>query len=128
MAEHGITTKDEMVRERPGTVATCTCGWRSAWGVQDGSAESDAHDHQMQHDPEARARHEKRMAEWRAENAARIAARATVIQPKATEHYHGCSCHLSAPCGACENCKHPAGDFADECPNDCQDCDTEHDY
>ena len=131
MAEHGITTNDETVRGHPGTVATCTCGWRSSWGVRDGSAESDAHDHQMRNDPEALARHQKRMEEWQAESdaraAARIASHANVVRPKVTERSHECRCHLSAPCTPCVNCKHPGGAF-DDCPNDCQDCDIEHDY
>ena len=32
---------------------------------------------------------------------------------------HECTCFLSAPCGACENCVHP--DYP-ECENDCQEC------
>lgn len=35
------------------------------------------------------------------------------------ERCHDCSCHISAPCGACENCGH--WDHPD-CENDCQDC------
>ena len=128
MSEHSMTTKDEIVRGRPGTVATCTCGWRSAWGIQDGSAECDAHDHKMSHDPEYRAESKNRMAEWRAENAARAEARATTTPPKQSEHFHNCSCHLGAPCGACENCSHPSGDFEAECPDSCQDCEADHDY
>lgn len=35
-------------------------------------------------------------------------------------HDHDCSCHLSPPCGRCENCAHPDDD---DCPeNDCQNC------
>lgn len=36
---------------------------------------------------------------------------------------HNCSCHINPPCGECENCKH--WDVTD-CPNDCQDCDIDH--
>lgn len=36
-----------------------------------------------------------------------------------SDHCHPCSCHLSPPCGACENCTHPD----DVCPEgDCQNC------
>lgn len=28
-----------------GTVATCTCGWKSSWKTRDGSAECDAANH-----------------------------------------------------------------------------------
>lgn len=36
---------------------------------------------------------------------------------------HECSCHISPPCGQCENCKHWD---APDCENDCQGCE-EHD-
>lgn len=127
MSEHRITSTDEMVRGYPGTVARCSCGRQFAWGVRDGSAEADAHAHMLAVDPDYRAYSEARHAAWAAENAARRAALATKPAPTRREHDHGCSCHISAPCGACENCQHPDGDYADECLNDCQECETDHD-
>lgn len=43
--KHEVVITDEIVRGGPGTVARCSCGWVSAWGVQDGSAEADAARH-----------------------------------------------------------------------------------
>lgn len=135
MSEHEVKTEDTQVRGYPGTVATCRCGWRSAWAVRDGSAESDANQHMVEKDPEYRERYRKRGDEW----AAKMRADGCVCElltfsylvspecsvhrreprPAAAPHSHGCSCHVSAPCGACVNCAH-----ADhpECPNDCQTC------
>lgn len=127
MAEHNVRSDDVTVRGNPGTVASCACGWSSSWGIRDGSAESDGHSHMLAVDPEYRRRSEEQHAKWLAEHEARLAARASAPPPKQPpEHSHNCSCHLSAPCSACERCKHPAGDF-DDCPNDCQECEVEHD-
>jgi hypothetical protein len=46
---HKTTCTDELVRGHGGTVARCTCGWRDAWGVRDGSAEASAHAHSKTH-------------------------------------------------------------------------------
>ena len=134
MADHGITAEDTMVRGYPGTIARCLCGWDTAWSVRDGSAEADGHAHVMRCDPEAKAASEAFQAvflaerrAWDAANKARYDPPPTGPQPAVAEHSHECSCHLGAPCGRCENCKHPAGDFED-CPNDCQECEVEHDY
>lgn len=49
MSKHEITSTDEMVTKSfgtyPGTVARCTCGWKSAWTCRDGSAERDGAEH-----------------------------------------------------------------------------------
>ena len=122
---HGITLTDEMVRGYPGTVARCLCGRLFAWGVRDGSAEADSHAHMLAVDPEYRAKSEALRAAWVAENEVRQAARVAVPTVSHPEHLHNCSCHLGAPCGPCENCRHPAGDF-DDCSNDCQECEVDH--
>lgn len=46
---HKTTCTDGLVRGQRGTIATCTCGWRDAWGMQDGSAEASAHAHGKTH-------------------------------------------------------------------------------
>ena len=134
VAEHGITAEDTIVGGYPGTIARCVCGWSSSWSIQDGSAEADGHAHVMRSDPEARARSEEhsraflaKHAAWLVESRKRTAERAAEAKPKQSEHSHNCSCHLGAPCSACVNCKHPAGDV-DGCPNDCQECEIGHDY
>lgn len=50
---HTTTCTDGMVRGRRGTIATCTCGWRDTWGIQDGSAEASAHAHSKTHEVKA---------------------------------------------------------------------------
>lgn len=125
---HAVTSSDEMVRGYRGTVARCRCGWSSAWSVQDGSAEADGHDHVMSSDPAARAQHEARMRTYRAEFQARLDAIAAERAPLPPNHTHECSCHLSPPCGRCENCSHPGGDFDDTCEFDCQECPGDHPY
>lgn len=129
MAEHDITSEDTTVRGRPGTVARCLCGWSSSWGVQDGSAEADGHNHMMRLDPEYRQRWEERRARFLAEHKELMSARAPTPAPISREKpelCHECSCHLNPPCGACENCNHASGDITD-CPNDCQECEVDHD-
>lgn len=127
MSEHTTTTVDGDVRGYPGTIATCSCGWRDAWAVMDGSAESSAHFHRLSHDPEAKRDYDEQMRLVREANVQRDAER--VVQPvregaPIRERCHPCSCHLHPPCGACENCAH-----ADhpECGNDCQTCEEYHD-
>lgn len=133
---HVVISTDELVNKtgyasRPGTVARCSCGWRSAWMTRDGSAEADGHGHLRAVDPEYRARDDERHAAWKAENEerkakaedARIARPAPAPPARRRERCHDCSCHINPPCGGCENCKH--ADYP-ECPNDCQDCE-EHD-
>lgn len=114
MSSHDVITTDEEVRGRPGTVARCSCGWVSHWGIRDGSAESDAHHHLMIHDSEYEQKHRARVG-------IELAPSPPTAQPI---RCHGCSCHISAPCGSCENCKH----YDDpECGNDCQECEEGHD-
>lgn len=126
------TAEDGEVRGRRGTIATCTCGWRDAWGVQDGSAEASAYLHSLQHDPRKRAEHEERARQYFAGAEARdtenrrraaesLARREPDVEPR--QRCHDCSCHLDPPCSACENCAHMDGEI--DCPNDCRDC-TEH--
>ena len=136
--QHEVTATDEMVNSRvgypprPGTVARCACGWKSAWWLRDGSAEADGHAHMRLVDPEYRVRDDERRAQWAAEHEERKAkaeaerlARPQPPSPpaKAYEQCHGCACHIAPPCGPCEDCKH--ADYP-ECTNDCQDCE-EHD-
>lgn len=142
---HSVTTSDTTVRGRPGTVAECSCGWRSAWGVRDGSAESDAHHHRMVHDEDYLSDHRARVAEHNAAerergctcklfddsfgfaldldcpiHAPKSSGPAPVAAPaKAHSPCHSCSCHIHPPCGACENCRHYDNP---DCPNDCQTC------
>lgn len=144
MSDHLVVTTDEVVRGRPGTVSRCTCGWKSAWGVQDGSAEADAHGHRMRRDEDYRKRALGRVAEYNKAERERgctcklfedsygfVMDRDCVLhgfvkrEPKKVESRepcHGCSCHINPPCGACENCVH--WDI-DDCENDCQTC-TDH--
>ena len=125
MVDHGIASTDEMVRGYLGTVARCLCGRQFAWSIRDGSAEAEGHAHMLAVDPQYRAESEARDAAWVVRNEARQAARLVTPAPARREHLYNCSCHLSAPCGPCENCKHPTGDF-DDCPNDCQECEVDH--
>ena len=121
--KHAITSTDEIVRGRPGTVARCACGWSTHWGIRDGSAEADGHEHMLSVSPEYRAWNEERHRTQEAENAHRRPA----PQPPAKRtptHSHECSCHISAPCNNCVSCKHP---FDPDCDNDCQDCEENHD-
>lgn len=141
--EHSTTCTDEMVNlvsggQTMGTVARCTCGWRSSWWVMDGSAEADASGHMYARDPEYRAEADERARLWEADAPARAAkAEADLMKRLARtplgpeckprpprERCHGCSCHLHPPCGACENCNHYDNP---DCDNDCQDCDIDHD-
>lgn len=125
---HTVDSRDATVRGYPGTVSTCTCGWRSEWAVRDGSAESDAHGHMRAVDPEYRRLDDERHARWKAEHEARVAARLSEpprAETKPVTRCHECSCHINPPCSRCENCKHGAGDIND-CPNDCEDCDVKH--
>lgn len=133
MAEHGITAKDFEHADGIGTVATCLCGWRDAWMMQGGNAEASGHDHMRTVDPDYRRRENEAHAQWLVEHEARQVARkaALAANPPAPRepvtHYHSCSCHLSPPCSACTNCMHQGGDIND-CPNDCQECEIDHDY
>ena len=47
--EHRVSCTDELVTKSfgtyPGTVARCTCGWKSSWTTRDGSAEADGARH-----------------------------------------------------------------------------------
>ena len=47
--EHKVSCTDELVTKSfgtyPGTVARCTCGWKSSWTTRDGSAEADGARH-----------------------------------------------------------------------------------
>lgn len=56
MSEHKVTATDEMVTKPfgtyHGTVARCTCGWKSSWTTRDGSAERDGSDHVKRHQKE----------------------------------------------------------------------------
>lgn len=130
--EHKTTCWDDEVRGYPGTRWECTCGRGGAWGVRDGSAESDAHSHLLGSVPGYREEWDARMQAQREESERQQAERterfkAAMAQRTQSEarpiHSHDCSCYFNPPCGACENCKH-----ADhpECENDCQTCE-EHD-
>ena len=47
--EHRFSFMVELVTKSvgtyPGTVARCTCGWKSSWTIRDGSAEADGARH-----------------------------------------------------------------------------------
>lgn len=147
MTQHEITTQDMTISGNPGTVATCSCGWESVWGIRDGSAEAEAHAHKEANDAEYRATVLDRIAAYNADLTARgcICEHLTtdfgfvqhrdcplhapkVSAPVATpvmrsQPCHTCTCHLSAPCGECENCGH---DEFVECDTDCQECEIDH--
>lgn len=145
-----MTVADETVRSRPGTVARCSCGWSSAWGIQDGSAEASAEAHRIANDPEYRRERSDRIAEHHAAKRERgclcehIAdsysyvvdkdcpmhgIRRTRTEPveagpvKFVAPCHPCSCHVDPPCNGCVECRHHD---VDDCPNDCQTCE-DHD-
>lgn len=145
MSEHAVTIKDETVRNRPGTTAKCSCGWSSSWGIRDGSAEADAHHHQVSRDSEYRERHLARVEDHSNRERERgcickmftddfgfmMNRDCPIHGPKPSrsaaqpsgERCHSCSCHINPPCGACENCAHYDHP---NCPNDCQDCEDDH--
>lgn len=139
---HSVTTADTTVRGHPGTVAKCSCGWKSAWGVRDGSAESDAHHHRLDHDEDYLNDHRARIAEHNAAERERGCtcklfdlSFSSMLDPDCPVHgvksgpvaapaethspCHSCSCHTHPPCGACENCRHYDNP---DCSNDCQTC------
>lgn len=136
MAEHEVTCTDETVRGSRGTVARCACGWSDAWAIQGGNAEASAHDHMIANDPEYREAARVQREAWEAERLEREAQRQAELEefwkteplgPKRKPiepHDHGCTCFIDPPCNACVNCAHHD---VDDCPNDCQDCEVEHD-
>lgn len=143
MTAHNVTIEDAEVRGHRGTKWKCSCGGGGggAWAVRDGSAESDAHQHLYASDPEYRARQDERYEAWKQEqrdkgckcellNGFAYARKPECVlhrpknmykQPLTSQshHEHRCSCHQSAPCGQCENCRH--WDHPD-CENDRQTC------
>lgn len=144
MSTHVTTCTDEMVRlksdpsrEVRGTVARCTCGWSSSWWVRDGSAEADASQHMRAVDPVYAKLRDAQDAKWLAEHKAQqaeVKARRNQNQevaprPSVDQHRHNCSCHISAPCGACERCRHWDAEARGitDCPNDCQECEEHED-
>lgn len=136
--EHHVTYIDEVkdyylpsgYERAQGTTAYCTCGWKKWWWVRDGSAEQDGHYHKRAYDPVYDAECEARDKAQRKElEEIKISLSYCPERPplpsveKIKPHDHGCSCHISAPCGPCERCAHWG---IDDCPNDCQDCEDHY--
>jgi len=65
--KHEGTCTDEDVRGHRGTVARCSCGWKSSWSVMDGSAEADLHGHMLAEDEDYAERNRVRAEAWASE-------------------------------------------------------------
>lgn len=134
MIQHKVTCTDEQVRGYRGTVARCICGWYDAWTLQGGNAEASGHEHMRANDAEYRARSDEQKRVWAIEREEREIQREaerlehlvnTPLGPerKPREHCHDCSCFIDPPCNQCVDCRHID---IDDCPNDCQDCEIDH--